>query len=141
MKPVDFNKETYIDFNKEINSKDPKFKIGDFVRISKYKNIFAKGCNPNWSEEVFVIKKVKNTVLWILVILKVKKLLERVIKTNCKKQIKKIRTEKRIKRTGDKLYVEGKGYNNLCNSWIDEKKHSINEWIFSRTKIFRKSET
>ena len=89
MKPVDFNKERYIDFNKEINSKDPKFKIGDFVRISKYKNIFAKGCNPNWSEEVFVIKKVENTVLWILVILKVKKLLERFIKTNCKKQIKK----------------------------------------------------
>ena len=50
--------------HKEINDKDPKFKIGDIVRISKYKNIFAKGCTPNWSEEVFVTKKVKNTVLW-----------------------------------------------------------------------------
>ena len=44
------------------NDKDPKFKVGDHVRIAKYKNIFAKGYTPNWSEEVFVIKKVKNTV-------------------------------------------------------------------------------
>ena len=44
------------------NDKNPKFKVGDHVRISKYKNIFAKGYSPNWSEEVFVIKKVKNTV-------------------------------------------------------------------------------
>ena len=54
----------YIDFKKEINDRDPKSKAGDHVRISKYKNIFAKGYTPNWSEEVFVIKKVKNTVPW-----------------------------------------------------------------------------
>ena len=53
---------TYIESSKKINNKDPKFKIGDIVRISKYKNIFAKGYVPNWSEEVFVIKKVKITV-------------------------------------------------------------------------------
>ena len=53
-----------IDTSKEINNKDPKFKVGDHVRISKYKNIFAKGYMPNWSEEVFVIKKVKNTIPW-----------------------------------------------------------------------------
>ena len=68
MKPVDVKSSTYIDSSKEINDKDPKFKIGDIVRISKYKNIFAKGYVPNWSEEVFVIKKVKNTVLWTYVI-------------------------------------------------------------------------
>ena len=62
MKPVDVKDNTYIDFKKEVNDKDPKFKVGDHVRISKYKNIFAKGYTPNWSEEVFVIKKVKNTV-------------------------------------------------------------------------------
>ena len=62
MKPVDVKSNTYIDFNKETNIKDPKFNIGDIIRISKYKNIFAKGYTPNWSEEVFVIKKVKNTV-------------------------------------------------------------------------------
>ena len=68
MKPVDVKSNTYIDYSKEINNKDPKFKIGDIVRISKYKNIFAKGPTPNWSEEVFVIKKVKNMVPWTYVI-------------------------------------------------------------------------
>ena len=47
MKPVDVKDNTYIDFKKEINDKDPKFKVGDYVRISKYKNIFAKGYMPN----------------------------------------------------------------------------------------------
>ena len=54
----------YIDFNKENNKEGLKFKV-DHVRISKYKTIFAKGYVPYWSEEGFVIKKVKNTVLWI----------------------------------------------------------------------------
>ena len=61
MKPADVKTNTYIKSRKEINDKVPKFKIGDIARISKYKNIFAKGCPPNWSEEVFIIKKVKNT--------------------------------------------------------------------------------
>ena len=68
MKPIDVKDNTYINASKEINDKDPKFKVGDHVRISKYKNIFAKGYMPNWSEEVFVIKKVKNTILWTYVI-------------------------------------------------------------------------
>ena len=68
MKPVDVKDNTYIDFKKEVNDKDPKFKVGDHVRISKYKNIFAKGYMPNWSEEVFVISKIKNTVPWTYVI-------------------------------------------------------------------------
>ena len=68
MKPVHVKWNTYIDSGKEINEKDPKFKIGDNVRISKYKNIFAEAYFPNWSEDVFVIKKVKNTVPWIYVI-------------------------------------------------------------------------
>ena len=62
MKPVDIKSSTYIDSSKENNDEDPKFKNGDIVRISKYKNIFVKGYVPNWSEEVFVIKKVKNIV-------------------------------------------------------------------------------
>ena len=62
MKPADVNPSMYIDFNKEYNKEDPKFKVGIHVRISKYKNIFAKCYIPNWYEEVFVIKKVKNTV-------------------------------------------------------------------------------
>ena len=63
MKPIDVEDNTYINIDKEINDKDPKFKVGDRVRISKYKNIFAKIYTPNWSEEVFVIKKVRNTML------------------------------------------------------------------------------
>ena len=62
MKPVDVKLSRYVDSSKEINDKDSRFKIGDIVRISKYKNIFAKDYVPNRSEEVFVIIKVKNTV-------------------------------------------------------------------------------
>ena len=62
MKPADIKRNTYIDFNKAINNENSKLKIGDFVRISKYKNFFAKGYVQHWSEEVFVIKKLKNTV-------------------------------------------------------------------------------
>ena len=57
-----------IKCNEESNKKDPKFKIGDHVRISKYKNIFAKGYTPNWSEEIFIISKINNTVPWTYVI-------------------------------------------------------------------------
>ena len=68
MKPIDVKGNTYIDFGKDVNDNDPKFKVGDHVRISKYKNMFAKSYTPNWSEEVFAIKKIKNTVPWIYVI-------------------------------------------------------------------------
>ena len=71
LKPVDVKSNTYINSSKEINDKDPIFKTGDTVRISNVKNIFAKGCVPNWSEEVFVIKKFKNTVLQTYVIKKI----------------------------------------------------------------------
>ena len=74
MKPVDVKDNTYIDFYKEINDKKAKFKVGHHVRIPKHKNIFAKGYTPNWSKDVFIIKKVK--ILFhehiILVILMVK---------------------------------------------------------------------
>ena len=52
MKPVDVKSITYIESSKEIDYQDPKFKIGDMIRISKYKNIFSKGYVPNRSEEV-----------------------------------------------------------------------------------------
>ena len=68
MKPVDVKHNTYIDFKKEVNDKDPKFKVGDHVRISKCKNVFAKGYMPNWSGEVFVVSKIKNTVPWTYII-------------------------------------------------------------------------
>ena len=67
LKPTDVKDNTYINIGKEVHDKDPKFKGGDHVRISKYKNIFAKGYTPNWSEEIFAIKEIKNTVPWTYV--------------------------------------------------------------------------
>ena len=68
MKPIEVTNDSYAECNEDSSKRNPKFKVGDPVRISKYKNIFAKGYVPNWSEEIFVIKKVKNTVLWTYVI-------------------------------------------------------------------------
>ena len=62
MKPIDVTDDSCAEYNEEFNKKDPEFKVGDHVRISKYKNIFAKGYTPNWSEEIFVVSKIKNTV-------------------------------------------------------------------------------
>ena len=62
MKPVDVKENTYTDFKKEVNDKDPEFKVDNHVKISKYKNIFAKGYTPNWLEKVFAVCKIKNTV-------------------------------------------------------------------------------
>ena len=73
--PLVVKSSAYIDFNKEINQEDTNYKVGDHVRISKYKTIFANGYTPNWSEEVLMIKKVKSTVPWMYV----------MIDLNCKK--------------------------------------------------------
>ena len=63
MKPIDVTDESYAKYNEDFNKKDPKFKVVDYVRISKYKNILAKEYAPNWSEEVFVVSKIKNAML------------------------------------------------------------------------------
>ena len=91
MKPVDVKDNTYIDFKKEVNDKDPKLKVGNHVRISKYKNIFAKGYTPNWSEEVFVVSKIKNTVPWTYVIndLNGEEIIETFYERELKRLIKK----------------------------------------------------
>ena len=124
MKPVDVKENTYIDSKKEINDKDPKSKVGDHVRISKCKNIFAKGYTPNWSEEVFVISKIKNAVPWTYVInnLNGEEISERFYQKELQKSNQKeFRIEKVIKRKGDKLNVKWKGYDNSFNSWINKK--------------------
>ena len=68
MKPIDVTFDSYAEYNEDSNEKDPKLKAGDRVRISKYKNIFAKGYTQNWSEELFIIYKIKNAVPWVCVI-------------------------------------------------------------------------
>ena len=68
MKPIDVMGDSYAEYNEDFNKKDPKFKVGDHVRISKYKKIFAKGYTPNWSEEIFVVSKNKNTIPWTFVV-------------------------------------------------------------------------
>ena len=97
MKPLDIKPSTYIDSSKEINYQDPKFKVVDIVRRSKYKNIFAKDYVSYWSEEDFVIKKnVKNTFLSTYVISDLKsEEIARTFKKKIQKQIKKILELKR----------------------------------------------
>ena len=68
VKPIDVGDVSFTEYNEESNEKDPKFKIGDYVRISKSKNIFPKGYTSNWSDEIFAVKKIKNTVPWTYVI-------------------------------------------------------------------------
>ena len=109
MKPIDVKDNTHIDFKKEVNDRDPKFKVVDHVRISKYKNIFTKEYTPNWSEEVFVISEIEHTVPWTYVINDLNG--EEIIGTFYGKELQKtnqkeFRIEKVIKRKRDKLYVK-----------------------------------
>ena len=109
MKPNDVQDNTYIDFGKKVNDNDPKFKAGDHVRLSKYKNILAKWYTPNSSKEYFVIKKIKNTVPWTYVINDLNG--EEVIGTFYEKELQKthqeeFRIKKVIKKKGNKLYVK-----------------------------------
>ena len=94
------------------------------MRISKYKNIFAKDYSPNWSEEVFVIKEINNTDPWTYVINDLNG--ETIIGTFYENELQRtnqeeFRIEKVIKEKGDKSYVKWKGYDNSFNSWIDKK--------------------
>ena len=124
MKPVDVKDKTYINVKKETNDKNPKFKVGDHVRVSKYKNIFAKGYMTNWSEKIFVIRKIKNTVPWTYVINDLNG--EEIFGTFYEQELQgtrqnEYRIENVIKKKVDKLYVKWKGYNSSFNSWIDKK--------------------
>ena len=124
IKPIDVTNDSYVEYNEDSNQKGPKFKVNDHVRISKYKNIFAKGYVPNWSEEVFIVNEIKNTVPWTYTINDLNG--EPIIGTFYEKELQKtnqkeFRIEKVLKRKGDKLYVKWKGYDNSFNSWINKK--------------------
>ena len=112
MKPIDVRDDSFAEYNEESNEKDPKFKVGDHVRISKHKNIFGKEYAPNWSEE-------KNTVPWTYEINDLNG--EKNVGSFYEKELQKtdqkeFRIEKVIKRKGNKLYVKWKGYDNSFNS-------------------------
>ena len=91
MKPINVGDDYFTEYNKESNEKDPKFRVGDHIRISKYKNIFAKGYAPNWSQEIFVVERIKNTVPWTYEIsdLNEEEIVGSFMKKNCKRLIKK----------------------------------------------------
>ena len=124
MKPKDVADDSFVEYSEETNEKDPKFKVGDNVRISKYKNIFAKGYTPNCSKDVFVVNKVQNTIPWTYLIndLNGEEIKGSFYEKELQKTDKKeFRIGKVIKRKGNKLYLKWKGYNNSFNSWIDKK--------------------
>ena len=109
MNPVDVKSSTYIESSKDINDEDSKFKIFYISRTTKYENIYV----PNWSEEVFVIKNVKNTLPWTYVISDFKG--EEIVGTFYEKELQKtnqkeFRVEKVIKRKGNKLFVKWKAF-------------------------------
>ena len=119
MKSIEVTNDYYAKYDEPQTKKHPKFKVGDKVRISKYKNIFAAGYTPNFSEEVFVINKIKNTVPWTYAIrnLNGEEITGSIDEKELQKTNKKeFRIEKVLKRKGDKLCVKWKGYNNSFNS-------------------------
>ena len=106
IKPRKVTFDSYAEYNEDSNEKVSKLKVGDQIRISKYKNIFAKGCTQNWCEEVFIISKTKNTVPWTYAISDLNgkpiagSFSEKKLQKNSQE---KFRTEKVIKRKGHKF--------------------------------------
>ena len=124
MKHIDVTSDSYFEYNEDSNKKGPKFKVGNHVRISKYRNIFAKRYAPNWSKEVFVVSKIKNTFPWAYVVSDLNG--EEITGSFHEKELQKtsqekFRIEKVPKRNGEKLYVRWKGYDNSFNSRVNEK--------------------
>ena len=124
IKPRKVTSNSYAEYNEDSNEKVSKLKVGDQIRISKYKNIFAKGYTQNWCEEVFIISKTKNTVPWTYAISDLNgkpiagSFSEKELQKNSQE---KFRTEKVIKRKGHKFYVKWKRYDNSLNSWAKKR--------------------
>ena len=124
MKPTDVTSDYYAKYNEDSNEKDPKFKVGDYVEISKYKNIFATKYIKKLSKEDFVNSKIKKTVSWTYVISDLNG--EPISGSLYEKELQKtsqetIRIEKIIKRKCGKLSVKWKGYDSSFNSLIGKK--------------------
>ena len=123
MKPIDVTSDSCAEYSEDFNENKPKFKVGDHVRISKYKNIFAKEYTQNWSEEVFIITKIKDTVPRTCMISDLNG--EPIAGSFYEKELQNPRQEKfrieKVMKRKDKLYVKLKGDNNSFNSWINKK--------------------
>ena len=123
MKPIDVTSDSFAENNEDSNKKNPKFKVGDHVRISKYKKNFAKGYAPNWSEEIFIVSEIKNMVPWTYASSDLNG--EEITRSFYGKALEKtnqkeFRIEKILERKNDKLYVKWKCYSNSFNHWIDK---------------------
>ena len=124
MKPKDVSNNVLVEYAEESNKEDPKFRVGDYVRVSKHKNIFAKGYTSNWSEKFFILSKTQNTVPWTYLTNdlngeEIKGIFyEKELRKTDQKEFK---IEKVIKKKGDKMYMKWKGYDNSFNSWINKK--------------------
>ena len=121
MKSIEVTNDYYAEYSKISGKKNPKFKVGDNLRISKYKNISAKGYTPNWPEEPFFINKIKSTFPWTYAISDLNG--EEITGSFFEKElqnlnVKEFKIKKILKRKDDKLYVKWKGHNNSFNSWI-----------------------
>ena len=115
MKRIDVTSDSYDEQNEDSNKTEPKFKAGDHVMISKYKNIFARGYTQNQSEDVFVVIKIKDTVQQTYATSDLNG--EPIAGSFYEKELpktsqEKFRIGKVLKRKGDKLYVKWKGYDN-----------------------------
>ena len=124
MKPIGVTPGSYAEYSEDSNEKDPKFKVGACVGMLKYKSIFAKWYTQNWSEEVLVVSKIKNTVPWTYFIIDLNG--EPIDGAFYEKELQKtnqkeLRIEKVIKRKSDKLYIKWKGYDDSFNSWFNKK--------------------
>ena len=114
MKPVNVKDGTYIDHNVKSNDKDPKFEVSGRVRISKYKNIFPNDYNPNWSQEVFVIKKINAPRTYVISDLNGEKTIPKFYEKELQKTNQtEFKVKKVTKRKSDKLYARWKGCDNL----------------------------
>ena len=126
MKSVDVKSGTYVDSSKEINDKDPKFKVGNIVRISKYKNNFEKGSSKLVWRRFCYQKRIKNTVPWRYIT--DKEIIGTFYKNELQKNKKKIkknqkefRVEKVLKRKGDKLCIKWEGYDSFLTVGLIRK--------------------
>ena len=124
MNPIDVTSDSFAEYNEDSNLKNPKCKVGEHVKISKYKNIFAKRYASNWSVEIFIVSKSKNTVSWSYVISDLNG--EEITGTFYEEELQRtnqeeFRIEKVIIRKGNTLYVKWKGNDSSFNSWVDKK--------------------